>query len=244
MNKILYFLLAIFIIILIGATSFGAFFLYQKTLPTSTITLSETVKKTIKPDSGSVSLYVNSDGTDVKKLNSDNDVVVSKVVDYLISSGISKDKIKSNKNSYQDQIYDPSGISKDKIYRMNSNIDISFENLNLDINSILQKSLEYGVSSFGQVNFEIKDQQKVCEELQNEAENKLREKITQKSNNLGFKVASVQYTQGYDCNNGGMYPMPMYAKSASDSSGVIGENVLSGGQKELNYTATANITYR
>jgi uncharacterized protein YggE len=248
MPKYIAILVTIFLIFLIGMTSFGAYLIYQRTLPTSVLTVSETSKKLIKPDEAMVNLMVDKTGESAAALNLENDKIIIKVVDYLVTSGVKKENIKSNKNSYEDYNYGPNGERGSKIIRMNSNIEVKFLNTEADINSILQQTLDLGINSFGQIDYRIKNQEKVCEELQTEAEQKLKQKIEQKTQNLGVKVVSIIYNSGYDnnCNGGGMYPMYKSAIAPSDmmGGGIVGENVLSGGQKELAYNASATVTYR
>lgn len=247
MPKYLAILLSILLVFMTAAIGFGGYRLYQNSLPTSQITVTENLKKNFTPNEAIVTLFVDKSGENLAALNSENDKIISKVVEFLTVSGVTKENIKSNKSSNEDYNYSPTGERGTKIIRMNSTVEVKFTSLEKDINEILTKTLDLGINSFGQVDYRIKDQEKICTDLQQETESKLKTKIDTKIQSLKASLVSIQFNQSFDnlCNGTGVYPMYRSAGIDTKTGGAAtAENVLSSGQKELSYESSAIVTYR
>jgi uncharacterized protein YggE len=243
MPKYFIVLLSLFLIFVVGLTSVGAYFMYQNTRPTSTVMVTDTVKQKVKPDQATVQLFVSQAGTDIKKMNAENDIITSKVTDYLVAKGVTKNKIKTNKNSFEEysDFTSISSLSSEKQTRVESIIDVEFVNLDNNPNAILDGTLALGVTRYGQFNYKTKDLKVVCDQLEIDAEKSVKNKADQKVSTLNGTIVKTQLSQTYTVGcDGSLNPMPIY--DAKSMSGEI-QNLITG-EQEISATASLNVEYR
>jgi uncharacterized protein YggE len=246
MPKYFIVLLSLFLLFIIALTTTGAYLMYENTRPTSTISVADVLKQKVKPDQANVQLFISQAGTDIKKMNTENDVITVKVTDYLIKSGIAKNKIKTNKNSFEE--YDMSGITDPanpkKLTRVESIIDVEFVNLDNNPNAVLDETLALGVNRYGQFNYKTKDLKAICDQLEIDVEKSVKIKADLKIKNLGGNVTKTQYGQTYTtgCENT-LGAMPMYDSKAMGAEGGMIPNVMTG-EQEVSATANLNVEYR
>jgi uncharacterized protein YggE len=241
-------LLSLFLLFIVALTTTGAYLMYENTRPTSTISVTDILKQKVKPDQATVQLFVSQSGTDIKKMNAENDSITTKVTDYLIQSGIAKNKIKTNKNSYPDYNYGFSSLSSTENQKpenrtvVESIIDVEFINLDNNPNAILDETLTLGVNRYGQFNYKTKDLKAICDQLEIDVEKTVKIKADQKIKNLGGSVVKTQYGQTYTAGcDGSFNPVPVYnEKMATDS---MIPNVMTG-EQEVSATANLNVEYR
>lgn len=246
MPKYFIVLLSLFLLFVIALSSLGIYLVYQNSQPYSSFSVTETVKQKVKPDQATVQLFVSQSGTDIKKMNTENDAITLKVTDYLIKNGISKNKIKTNKNSFEE--YDMSKstdiANPIKFTRVESIIDVEFVNLDNNPNAILDETIALGVNRYGQFNYKTKDLKVICDQLEIDAEKNVKTKADLKVKNLGGNVIKTQYGQTYTtgCENSLGGAAPMYDAKTTSISGMI-PNVMTG-EQEISATATLNVEYR
>ena len=245
MPKYFIILLSLFLLFVVALTSVGAYFVYDNARPTSTISVTDILKFKVKPDQATVQLFVSQAGTDIKKMNQQNDVITVKVTDYLIKNGVTKDKIMTNKNSYEEysEIAIDSTKPSPKLTRVENIIDVVFVNLDNNPNAILDETLSLGVTRYGQFNYKTKDLKVICDQLEADVEKSVKVKADQKIKNLGGNAVKTQYGQTYTagCENS-LGSVPIYDAKSASIGGVI-PNVMTG-EQEVSATANLNIEYR
>jgi uncharacterized protein YggE len=243
-------LLSLFLLFVVALSTVGAYYVYENTRPTSTISVTDILKQKVKPDQATVQLFISQSGTDIKKMNTENDVVTVKVTDYLIQNGVAKNKIKTNKNSYPDYNYGYSSLPSIENQKsenrtvVESIVDIEFVNLDNNPNAILDETLALGVNRYGQFNYKTKDLKAICDQMEIDVEKSVKVKADQKVKNLGGTVVKTQYGQTYTtgCDNslGGM--IPMYDAKSAAMGGAI-PSVMTG-EQAVSATASLNVEYR
>jgi uncharacterized protein YggE len=247
MPKYFIVLLSLFLLFVVALTSAGAFMIYDNTRPISTISVTDTLKKTVKPDQANVQLVISKTGADLKALNRDNDAVTLKVTQYLVENGISKDKIKTNKNSYPDYGVEPTLDSKlPKQTVAETTIDVEFVNLDSNPNAILEKTLELGVTRYGQFTYKTKNVKQICDTLETEVEKSVKTKADNKISNIGGKIVKIQYSPTFTTNCDGNSPVPYYSTVKSTDTEILGSPApeLMTGEQEISATASLNVEYR
>jgi uncharacterized protein YggE len=239
-------LLSIFLLFAMATLVAGSYLMYQNSKPFSSFVVTETVKQKVKPDQATVQLFISQAGIDVKKMNTQNDAITVKVTDYLIQKGIAKNKIKTNKNSFEEynDFSSISSVSDQKLTRVESIIDVEFVNLDNNPNAILDETLALGVNRYGQFVYKTKDLKVVCDALETEAENKVREKAFKRGELFGNSQVRLQYGQTYTtgCENSLGGPAPMYDMKTAGIGGEI-PNIMTG-EQEVSATANLNVEYR
>jgi uncharacterized protein YggE len=245
MPKYFTILLSLFLLFFVALSSFSAYIIYDQTRPVSTIGVTDTLKKKIKPDQATVQLFVSQAGTDLAKMNKENDAITLKVTNFLIKNGVITDKIKTNKTSFEEF----SGIietdaKKPKLTRAETTIDVEFVNLDNNPNFLLDQTLALGVSRYGQFNYKTKDVKQFCDALENEVELSVKDKAANKMKNMAGKVIRTQYNQTYTngCDNMAtpVYNMKTALGGANDNSAPE----LMTGEQEISATASLNLDYR
>jgi uncharacterized protein YggE len=253
-NQILFFmpkyfvaLLSLFLLFVVALTSVGAFMIYDNTRPISTLSVTDTLKKKVKPDQATVQLFISQTGTDLVKMNKENDAITVKVIDFLIKSGVSKDKIKTNKNSYPDFGIEPviDGSKKPQLTVSETTIDVEFVNLNNNPNAILDETLVLGVNRFGAFNYKTADIKKMCDALETEVEKSVKVKAEQKVENIGGKIIKIQYSQTFvnNCENNSMPYYSSIKTGGGEFDGAQAPDLMTG-EQEISATANLNVEYR
>ena len=249
MPKYFVIILSIFLLFIVAFTAVGAFLIYDQTRPTSSIGVTDTIKQKVKPDQANVQLFISQSGTDVKRMNAENDIATVKVTDFLFKQGIDKNKIKTNKNSFEEYFdkdietaINPSSSAK-KNMRVETIIDVEFTNLDNNPNKILDETLNLGVTNYGSFNYKIKDVKVVCDQLEKDVEKTVKIKAEQKISNIGAKIIKTQYNQTYvtGCDNN---IMPLYNAKSLDSGITSDVPDLMTGEQEVSATASLNVEYR
>ena len=245
MPKYFIVLLSMFLLFVTILSSVGAYIIYENTRPVSTISVTDVLKQKVKPDQATVQLFVSQSGTDVKKMNAENDAVTVKVTDYLIKNGVAKNKIKTNKNSFEEYSSFSVDNSKPlpKTTRVENIIDVEFVNVENNPNALLDETLSLGVSRFGQFSYKIKDVKTICDQLEVDVEKSVKAKAEQKINNLGGNAIKTQYGQTYTtgCENS-LTAMPTYDAKTTFVDGST-PTVMTG-EQEISATANLTIEYR
>lgn len=246
MPKYFIFLLSLFLLFLVAFTSVGAFLVYDNSRPSNTLSVTDSVKKIIKPDQATVQLVISQTGTDLVKMNKENDLIMSKVSEYLISKGIAKEKIKTNKTSFDNFEYLPDGTVKTpKQITAENTIEVEFVNLNNNPNAILTETINLGVTRYGQFSYKSKDMKTVCDALEAEAEKSVKTKAENKVNNIGGKIVKIQYNQTFTTGCDGNNSIPYFSTKANDLGSSASQSPeLMTGEQELVSTASLNVEYR
>jgi uncharacterized protein YggE len=243
-------LLSFFLLFVIAVLSLGIYLVYQNSKPYSSFSVTEIVKQKVKPDQATVQLFVSQTGTDIKKMNIENDTITAKVTDYLLKNGVTKNKIKTNKNSYPDYNFGYSSLSSLETQKpenrtvVESIIDVEFVSLDNNPNAIVDETLSLGVNRYGQFSYKTKDLKVICDQVEIDAEKNVKTKADLKVKNLGGNVVKAQYGQTYTtgCENSLGGSVPTYDAKTTSMSGAV-PNIMTG-EQEVSATASLNVEYR
>lgn len=262
LKKSLYTILVIFLILLslliIAGLTFGGYYAFQSTKPLSILNASTSIKEKIKPDKATTtaSLEVKQDDSTDKKsplnaLNKKADEETKLVLKSMNNAGIESKNIKTNKYSTKDySIYnpDPTKIIEPKDMVV-VDFTITFENLNSDLkkpNEILDGLIDNGITRYNPLNYEIANQETICEKIETQALAKVSEKAKSQIKELKGNIVKIEPNITQSCmNNGYGYPMAAYKDSMPEitSSAPIFPDVQTG-EVELNVVANARVEYR
>jgi uncharacterized protein YggE len=241
-------LLSLFLLFVVALTSVGAFMIYDNTRPISTLSVTDTLKKKVKPDQATVQLFISQTGTDLVKMNKENDAITVKVTDFLIKSGVSKDKIKTNKSSYPDYSFESATdtTKAPKLTVAETTMDVEFVSLDNNPNAILEKTVELGVTKYGQFSYKTKNVKDLCDALETEAEKSAKAKADNKVSNLGGKIVKIQYNTTFTSNCGENSSLPYNSTTKSDDFNFSQSEApeLMTGEQEISATANLNVEYR
>jgi uncharacterized protein YggE len=262
LKKSLYTILVVFLVLLslliIAGLTFGGYFAFQSTKPLSILNTSTSIKEKIKPDKATTtaSLEVKQDdSTDIKSplssLNKKADEETKLVLKSMNNAGIENRNIKTNKYSTKDYSTfdsDPTKIIEPKDMVV-VDFTITFENLNNDLknpNEILDGLIDNGITRYNPLNYEIENQEIICEKIETQALSKVSEKARSQIKELKGDIVKIEPNITQSCmNNGYGYPITAYRDSMPETttSAPIFPDVQTG-VVELNVVATARVEYR
>jgi uncharacterized protein YggE len=228
------FFLGIFLIV----ASYSAYSLVQLQKPVSEITVSGIASRQVKPSKGKVTLFYSESSENAETLNLKADEITKKVTDYIISEGINKNQIVTNKSTFPDYQYGPQGeLNNDRLIRVEATIEVNFENLQDDLekpNRIIKEATNLGITYFYPFTYEIAESEEICEELVDEAINNAFEKGSNRVKNIGgTNIVTREIISVERCNNGLLYPSRGNAMDAvsSESGATFTPKLLTGEQK-------------
>jgi uncharacterized protein YggE len=265
LKKTFYTILIVFLILLslliIGGITFGGYYAYQSTKPLSILNTSSTLKEKIKPNKATTvaSLEIKQDDSTEKKnilniLNKEADEKTILVLKSMTKAGIESKNIKTNKYSTKDYSYgynpDPTKVIEPKDMVV-VDFTITFENLDnypKKPNEILDGLINNGITRYNPLNYEIANQETVCEKIESQALAKVSEKVRNQIKELGGKIVKIEPNITQSCmNNGYGYPIPMTAykdATAATQSSTPSFPDVQTGEIELTVVATAKAEYR
>ena len=263
LKKLLYTVLVIFVILLtilvIGGITFGGYYVYQSTKPISVLNGTSTVKEKIKPNKATTvaSLEVKEENITDKKnvlasLNKKADTDTKNVLKLLIEKGVEAKNIKSNKYSSKDysSTYspDPTKVIEPKDMVV-VDFTITFEKLDTDTkkpNEILDGLIENGITRYNPLNYEIANQEILCEKIESQALTKVSDKIKTQVAELKGQIIKIEPNITQSCmNNGFGYPIAYRTDIATvPTSEQSSYPDVQTGEIELIATATARAEYR
>jgi uncharacterized protein YggE len=264
LKKTFYILLVIFLtllsLLIIGGMAFGSYFAYQSTKPLSILNTSTTVKEKVKPNKATTiaSLEIKQDDSIEKKnplvdLNKKADEETKLVLKSMIDAGIESKNIKTNKYSTKDYSYynpDPNIIVEPKDMVVVDFI-ITFEKLDADLkkpNVILDGLINNGITRYNPLNYEIANQESVCEKIETQAITKVSDKAKNQIKELGGQIVKIEPNIIQSCMNSGYgYPNPTIAykdTTAAAPSSLSTFPDVQTGEVELTVVTNARVEYR
>ncbi len=260
LKKLLYTILVIFLILLtilvIGGIAFGGYYIYQSTKPISVLNGTSTVKEKIKPNKATTiaSLEVKEETIIDKKnvlasLNKKADSETKDVLKLLIEQGVESKNIKTNKYSTKDysSIYssDPTKVIEPKDMVV-VDFTLTFENLDTNTkkpNEILEGLVNNGITRYNPLNYEIANQEVLCEKIESQALTKVSDKIKSQVAELKGQIIKIEPNITQSCMNNG-FGYPIAYKADIQGSGVSDVPDVQTGEIELVATATSRAEYR
>jgi uncharacterized protein YggE len=264
LKKTLYSILVIFLILLslliIGGIAFGGYYAYQSTKPLSILNTSTTIKEKIKPSKATTiaSLEIKQDDSIDKKnalnaLNKKADEETKLVLKSIVEAGIESKNIKTNKYSTKDySLYnpDPTKIVEPKDMVV-VDFTITFNNLDSNLkkpNEILDGLINNGITRYNPLNYEIDDQEVICEKIETQALAKVSEKAKNQIKELGGQIVKIEPNITQSCiNNGYGYPNPIIAYKDTMAAAPSSTNTfpdVQTGEIELIVVANARAEYK
>jgi uncharacterized protein YggE len=223
-----YLLIIISLFAVVGVGVIGVYTYSRNTQILSSLPISEKLSKKIKPESAKITLHIRLTGNNLEKMNAEITDKTNSIQEYLVSSGVDRNKIKTNITSYPDYSYYgyPAVEKPDKINStvLDKSIEVTFDKISQDPtkpNNVLNETIKRGVTQFDSFVYDIGNIEDVCSDLKNQVELKIQETAEKKINAIKGKLVKIesQGTNSVGCDNNG-YPIAPYysAKDASLSS--------------------------
>lgn len=244
-------LIALFGLAIVAMGAVGVYLYVDSSKPESSLTVEETVTRSITPDTATATFVYNEQGEELEEVNSKLDEVVVNVTNYLKEQGIEDKDIKSNKNSYPDYRYFPDGTNDQVGFNAEVNFEVTFRDLEseeVNPNAVLDGLVELGINQFYGFNYSIDDTESICKELEDEAIEKAIERAKKRVDSLGGGRIIKQEIPDTFGSCGNDYGYPFYAVDAraelasADSEGSVPE--LNYGEQELSASASVKVTYK
>jgi uncharacterized protein YggE len=246
-NYGLYSFLLILLLTLILSTIGVLYYLDHR--PTSEITVNGKSSRTVKYDKVTLNFYIQERGADLVELNSNLDNNTKKTTDYLLSVGISKDKIQTNKSSFEDYIPLPNANDNYKVSVVQNQVTVKIEDLQnkLDLpNKITSEVVKYDVKRFDTNNYEITNKDQICDEIKDKAISDAKQKAEKRVASLGNgKIISTKIQDYNGCEN--IFPTPVYFDKSFASGVSAPQNNtpdVFAGEKEITQDLTLVASYR
>lgn len=248
-RNVLIILLSLFAGIFLIVASYAAYTFVQLQKPVSEITVTGIATRDIKPNKATITMIYSDSGEDSSLINQKADDVTKKVTEYLITKGVSEDKITTNKSSYPDYQYGPQGeLNNDRLIRVESTIEVVFEDLGSDQqkpNQVLQEATKLGITRFSPFTYEVDNTDAICEDLVDDATSDAFEKGSKRIKNIGgINIVKRQIISVDQCNNNSRFPI---AFSTDSSIGRAEDNVapkLLTGEQKLESRVEVKFEYR
>lgn len=241
------------ILILTVGVSAGVWWLWDRSLPVSVLTVQGESSKKIKYDKVSINLTISIVGNDVSSLNSEIDTKTNKVINYLKSQNIAEDQIQTNKSSFPD--YELNNFSEEldnkmpRQTRFESNFTITFIDFGQDKakpNKVIAEVTKLGVNRFGGFNYDFNDNKKVCSDLENSAIEDGLKKAEDRVKFLGgsrITKKSVDLFSGCLDNQYSTLPFATPGSQSENVQGITPPPAL-GGEQEISRTVQLIIEYK
>jgi uncharacterized protein YggE len=244
---------SIFLIIGVGA---GLWWLWERNLPISVLTVQGEATKKVQYDKVTVNLTISLVGSDVNSLNSEIDSKTNKIIEYLNKQGIQNNDIQTSKTSFPD--YQPivySSPTKDGSditqTRVETNFTVVFNNFKQDPslpNKVIAEATKLGVNRFGAFSYDFEDNKKVCSDLEDEATKNAFKTANDRIKALGGgRIVKKTVNLLNNCgNNNYSYPYATIGKADIAPISVSGETAPSvlGGEQELTSTVDLTVEYK
>lgn len=208
---------------------------------TDTFSVNGEGKANIKPDSATVSVGVQAQGSTAKLAQDQMNQNINKVIEAVKSLDIKSEDIKTeNYNVYPNQdvrALSPGEPQKITGYSANTNITIKVRDI-AKANQVLDAATSAGANQVGGVSFEAEDKTAAENEARAMAVKSAKEKAEQTANIAGFKLGRlINYSEGF---NGREMPLSMDSKFSQGRGGGEQTN-LEPGSEEV--SVTVNLSY-
>jgi uncharacterized protein YggE len=244
---------SIFLIIGVGA---GLWWLWERNLPISVLTVQGQATKKVQYDKVTVNLTISLVGSDVNSLNSEIDSKTNKIIEYLNKQGIQNNDIQTSKTSYPE--YQPIVYSmpvrdgeNTTQTRVETNFTVVFNNFKQDAslpNKVIAEATKLGVNRFGSFNYDFADNKKVCADLEDEATKDAFKIANDRIKALGGgRIVKKTVNLLNNCGNNN-YPYPYATMGKADASAVSASSESApsvlGGEQELTSTVDLTVEYK
>jgi Uncharacterized conserved protein len=203
-----------------------------------TIDTSATSIITVDPDAVQLSLNIRTEEKSASLSQENNANAVNKVIDSLLSEGLTNDEIKTT--SYSTYSYTKSDSDKNEneitVYSTNSGLEANFKALN-KVGEILNKLANISEVNVNSVNYSIQDPAKYKEQIIAAAIAEAKQNILYSAEALGVKLDKLDHLT-IDFNSGNQtFPRnPVALKEAASTSQPQNPD-------KISISATANMSY-
>jgi len=206
-----------------------------------TVTMSAEGKVTAKPDTGSLSFSVVTQGRLAEEVQKDNDKKMVKVIEFLKGKGIKEEDIQtSGYNLYPQYNYNVAAGEQPIITGYNLNQQVSAKIRDLDsVKAITGGLTGQGVNQIDNVSFFIDDPDKLKAEARQKAIDKAKEKAQDLAQNLGVRLGKVvNFSEGGFAD---AMPYPSYAGGYGGGAGGGGYSPVQPGSQDV--IVSVNLTF-
>ncbi len=179
--------------------------------PARTITISSEGTATVKPDIAMVSFTVVSEGADPVVLQNDNNQKINQAIALVKGFAVDPKDIQTSGYSLSPRYQYNAKTGKSSIdgYTLTQTVVVKIRNLD-NAGKVLGGLPALGINQISGPNFSVEDPEKYLNDARGEAFAKARVKAVQLARFNGVSLGGVV---SFSENQGGGYPMPMYAKA-------------------------------
>jgi uncharacterized protein YggE len=243
-----------------GGIVFGGYYAYQNSKPLSILNTTTTIKQKIKPNKATTVATLEirqknsvEDKDTLTNLNKTADEETKLILKSITEAGVAIKNIKTNKFSTKDYsaAYNPDPIEiikpKDMVV---VDFTIIFEKLDTNLkkpNEILDALIPLGITRYSPLNYEIADQEIICEEIETKSLTKVSDKAKKQISELGGFIIKIEPNIIQSCmNNNYAYPMTAFKESLPSTVSDTNSNYpdVQTGEIELTVIANAKSEYR
>jgi uncharacterized protein YggE len=216
-------LLSVLIAIVVIVGGVLTYLQWQNNQPKSTLSVSGVSQKDVDQDTATIYFYLTFKGDDINSLNKKADESSSKVLNFLLDSGIKNKEIENNRNSYDDYSTYPimsSSSSSEGIVNRPKVVELSFKVNFTNFqdnpqkpNDILSKLGQFGVERYSSYQYSLTEskKQEVCDSLQSEAIKKAIDNSQKQLDALGGGTIIKKDVKNVTSCPDLFTPYPMYA---------------------------------
>lgn len=262
-SKIVTVLLSVLILLVTIIGAILTFLQWQNNQPKSTLSVSGISQKDVDQDTATIYFYRTFKGTDINELNKNADASSTKILNFLLDSGIKNKDIENNRNSYDDYsvIYPMSSsagseslINRPKVVELSFKVSFTnFQDNPQKPTDILSKVGQFGVDRYSGFQYSLTEnkRQEICDSLQSEAIKKAVENSQKQLEAIGGGTIIKKDVKSVTSCPDLFYPYPMYAtKEGVATTSVDSATTSSAGQTnstppilagKVNLKATAEI---
>lgn len=246
----------LFIMILLVGSGLFLARQFRSDLTTSTFIAEERVSQKIAQDKATLNLYVEKKDTTQSVANQEMEKVLSSLVSYLETQGFSRSDMVTNSSLYNQPDWYYPVVTEDRPdseYVARGEIQLTIANLQErqdTLGELFQELLNQGATSLSQLQYEVENQEEICQQLELEALKKARAKADDMLMAInGTKITKVQVVSTQSsCNMGGIYPMYRGDMSVMSEPGFAGESQPTtpriSGEAEIWASTQLEISYR
>lgn len=175
------------------------------TQKTDTFNVTGEGKVAVKPDVAMVNVGVEANGSSVKTVQDQINLVTNRVSEAIKKLGVSADDIKTTNYSVYPNYDYTSGSQRISSYRASSNLQIKVRDID-KVNSVVDAATVNGANQVFGINFEVDDKQKAEDEARQEAVDEARRKAESAAKIAGFKLGKIV---NYSESLGSGFPRPV-----------------------------------
>jgi len=196
---------------------------FSQDLTSSTFIAEERVVQKVPQDKARLNIYVEESNLNQASANQEMERVLSSLVSYLESQGFSQSDMVTNSSLYNQPDWYYPMLTEDKPdqeFAARGEIQLTISNLQERQDTfapVFQELLDQGATSLSQLQYEVENQEEICQQLELEALKQARTKADEILTAIsGTKITKVQVlsTQS-SCNMGGIFPMYRSDRSVS-----------------------------